>query len=264
MALLNSARGGRIPIKLILGVGIILFALIRYWSNTETNPWTGRSQHITLEPEQEIALGLQSAPQMAQEFGGLYPDQQLQATIDAIGQKLVQNSVARETPYSYDFHLLRDPQTVNAFALPGGQVFITYGLLSRLENEDQVAGVIGHEIGHVIGRHSAERIAKQSLTQGIVNGVLIGSDGGYGAAQTAAMIGNMINMKYGREDELESDDLGVRIMLKSGYDPEELIGVMRILEEASGGQRVPEFQSTHPSPENRIEKIKEAIKKYRN
>lgn len=258
----NRKRSG-IPIKLILAAGIILFSLFKYWSNSETNEWTGRKQHITLNADQEIAIGLRSAPQMAQQHGGLYPDQQLQTKIDQIGQKLVNSSIARQTPYQYDFHLLRDPNAVNAFALPGGQVFITYGLLKRLENEDQLAGVLGHEIAHVVGRHSAERIAKQDLTQGIVNGVLVGSDGGTGAAQTAAMIGNLINMKYGREDELESDDLGVRFMIDAGYRPEELIGVMKILKEAAGGQRVPEFQSTHPDPENRMEKIKEAIRKYR-
>jgi len=122
---------------------------------------------------------------------------------------------------------------------------------------------LGHEIGHVLGRHSAERIAKQDLTSGIVNGVLVGSDGSQSAAQTAAMIGNIVNMKYGRDDELESDELGVKIMFDAGYNPEEMIGVMEILKAASGGQRVPEFQSTHPDPENRIEKIKAAIEKYR-
>lgn len=263
MAYRTQARKSKISIKLILAAGIILFSLFNYWSNTEINEWTGREQHITLEPEQEIALGIQSAPQMAQQHGGLLPDQKLQDLVDRVGQKLVNNSIARQTPYRYDFHLLRDPETINAFALPGGQVFITYGLLKRLENEDQLAGVLGHEIGHVVGRHSAERIAKQSLTEGIVNGVLIGSDGGTGAAQTAAMIGNMINMKYGRDDELESDDLGVLFMIDAGYNPEQMLDVMKILKDASGGQRVPEFQSTHPDPENRMEKIKEAIQKYK-
>lgn len=263
MALFNSSRSSGLSIKLILAAGIIIFSLIKYWSNAETNQWTGRKQHINIEPDQEIMMGLQSRDGMAQEFGGLYPDQQLQELVDRVGQRLVQYSVARETPYQYDFHLLRDPNTINAFALPGGQVFITYGLLSKLSSEDQLAGVLGHEIGHVIGRHSAERIAKQELTGGIINGVLVGSDGSQGAAQTAAMIGNMVNMKYGREDELESDDLGVKIMMDAGYNPEELIGVMEILKAASGGQRVPEFQSTHPDPENRIEKIKAAIEKYK-
>lgn len=263
MALFNSSRSSGFPIKLVLAAGIIIFSLVRYWSNSENNPWTGRKQHITLEPNQEIALGIESAPQMAQEYGGLYPDQELQDLVDKVGQRLVQYSVAQETPYRYDFHLLRDPNTINAFALPGGQVFITYGLLRKLQSEDQLAGVLGHEIGHVLGRHSAERIAKQDLTSGIVNGVLVGSDGNQSAAQTAAMIGNIVNMKYGREDELESDELGVKIMLDAGYNPEEMIGVMEILKAASGGQRVPEFQSTHPDPENRIEKIKAAIEKYK-
>lgn len=257
-----SRKRGGIPIKLILAAGIILFALFKYWSNSETNEWTGRKQHITLNADQEIAIGLRSAPQMAQQHGGLYPDQALQNKIDQIGQRLVNSSIAKQTPYKFDFHLLRDPNAVNAFALPGGQVFITYGLLKRLENEDQLAGVLGHEIAHVVGRHSAERIAKQDLTQGIVNGVLVGSDGAAGAAQTAAMIGNLVNMKYGRDDELESDELGVKFLIDAGYRPEELLGVMRILKEAAGGQRVPEFQSTHPDPVNRMEKIKEAIKKY--
>ena len=263
MAYRTRRRRSGLPIKLILAAGIILFSLFKYWSNSETNEWTGRKQHITLEPSQEIALGLQSVNQMAQQHGGLHPNQALQDMIDKIGNRLVSASIARETPYKYDFHLLRDPNTINAFALPGGQVFITYGLLKRLENEDQLAGVLGHEIGHVVGRHSAERIAKQDLTQGIVSGVLVGSDGGSGAAQTVAMIGNMINMKYGREDELESDDLGVRFMIDAGYQPEEMLGVMKILKQAGGGNRTPEFQSTHPYPENRMIKIKEAIVKYR-
>lgn len=263
MGIFNASSRSGNYLKLLIAAGIIAFSLIKYWSNSEKNPWTGRKQHITLEPDQEIRLGLESAPQMAQEFGGLHPDQELQALVDKVGQKLIQSSIARETPYSYDFHLLRDPSTVNAFALPGGQVFITYGLLSRLENEDQLAGVIGHEIGHVLGRHSAERIAKQDLTSGIVNGVLVGSDS-YGAAETAAMIGNLINMKYGREDELESDELGVKFMIDAGYNPEALIGVMEILKQASGGQSVPEFQSTHPAPENRMERIRAAIDKYKN
>ncbi|GAB1397234.1 hypothetical protein MASR1M65_20130 [Saprospiraceae bacterium] len=87
--------------------------------------------------------------------------------------------------------------------------------------------------------------------------------GSQSTAQMAQMIGNMINMKYGRGQELQSDDLGVRFMLEAGYEPEGLLGVMKILEQSSGGQRVPEFQSTHPSPENRMGRIKEAMQKYR-
>lgn len=253
-------RGGNFKIKLLIGGAIILFSFLRYCSQSETNPYTGKNQHISLSTEDEISIGLKSAPQMAQEYGGLHPDQEAQALVDQVGYKLVNSSVARETPYHYEFHLLRDPQTVNAFALPGGQVFITAGLFSRLQTEDQLAGVIGHEIGHVVGRHSAERIAKQNLTQGILTGVMAGSD--QGGAQMAAMVANIINMKYGREDELESDQLGVKFMIDAGYNPYEFIEVMKILEEASGGQRVPEFSSTHPSSPHRIQEITDAIEKY--
>ncbi len=254
-------RKGGLKLRLLIGGAIILFSLFKYYSNRETNPYTGKKQSITLTTDDEIAIGLQSAPQMAQQHGGLFPDQRAQDLVDKVGQRLVNTSIARETPYRYDFHLLRDPKTINAFALPGGQIFITYALYSKLENEDQLAGVLGHEIGHVVGRHSAERMAKQGLTQGIISGVMVGSDGA-GAGQMAAMIANVVNMKYGRNDELESDELGVRFMIDAGYQPEEMIGVMNILKAAAGPNRVPEMQSTHPDPENRIQKIKEAIQKY--
>lgn len=255
-------RRGNLKVRLIIGAGIILFSLFKYYSNREENPYTGKKQSITLTPKDEIAIGLLSAPQMAQQHGGLHPSQEAQELVDKVGNSLINNSIAKQTPYRYEFHLLRDSKAINAFALPGGQIFITYALFSKLENEDQLAGVLGHEIGHVLGRHSAERMAKQGLTQGLLSGVEVGTNSG-GAGQMAAMVANAINMKYGRGDELESDDLGVKFMIKAGYEPEEMIGVMQILKAAAGPNKTPEFQSTHPDPENRIQKIKEAIKKYR-
>lgn len=255
-------RGGNTKIRLLIGGAIILFAVFRYCSSEEENPYTGETQHITLTQEEEIAIGLQSAPQMAQEYGGLYPNEEYQALVDNVGNKLVRNSIAGQTGYKFEFHLLADPNTINAFALPGGQIFITYALFSKLNTEDQLAGILGHEIGHVVARHSADRLAQQGLTQGILSGVAVGVDPN--TAQGAAAIASLINMKYGRGDELQSDDLGVKFMIETGYDPEKMIEVMQILKEAAGPNRVPEFQSTHPDPANRIEKIKEAIQKYRN
>ena len=213
-------RRGSWKIRIFIGLAIVAFAFIQRCNNKEENPYTGRIQNINMSTEQEVAIGLQSAPEVAQQYGGLFPDERLQAFVDQVGNKLVNNSIARETPYKYDFHLLADEQTINAFALPGGPVFVTYALFSQL-NEAQLAGVLGHEIGHVIGRHSAERIADSN--------------------------------------ELESDELGVLFMIQSGYDPYEMIKVMEILKAAAGPNRVPEFQSTHPDPDNRIERIKEAI-----
>ncbi|MEP2057142.1 MAG: M48 family metalloprotease [Maribacter litoralis] len=253
-------RRGSWKIRIFIGLAIVAFAFIQKCSNTEENPYTGRSQHITMTPDQEIAIGLQSAPEMAQQHGGLYPDQRLQSFVSSVGNKLVQNSIARETPYEYDFHLLADDQTINAFALPGGQCFITYALFSQL-NEAQLAGVLGHEIGHVIGRHSAERIADSQTWQTATMGATVGA-GDMGSI--VGSIGQSTLLKNGRGDELESDELGVLFMIQSGYDPYEMVTVMEILKAAGGPNRTPEFQSTHPDPENRIEKIKDAIAKYKN
>jgi predicted Zn-dependent protease len=242
-------------------------ALVSYYFGTHEydNPITGRTQRLAIaSPAQEVAMGLQSAPKLIAEFGGQVRDPKAQALVDEVGMKLVNASAARETEYQFDFHLLADNQTVNAFALPGGQIFITAKLYSLLENEDQLAGVLGHEIGHVVGRHSNQQMAKSGLIGGLANaaGILIG-DGGAGGMQAAQMVANIVNMRYGREDELESDALGVRFMLDAGYNPEALIGVMRILKEASGGGGQPEILSTHPDPGNRAEFIKQEIAKYR-
>jgi len=257
----SSKRGNNFKITVIIGIAMAVFSLMKYYSNEQVNPITGEVQRVALTSEQEIALGLNSAPTMIKQFGGMHPDQRAQELVKKIGATLVNNSIAKESKYPYNFHLLADDQIVNAFALPGGQIFITAALFSRLEDEDQLAGVLGHEIGHVIHRHSAERMAKMELTQGLTGAAVVAA-GDYNTAQAAQMIGNMINMKYGRDQELASDDIGVRLMLEAGYKPEALIGVMNILEKASGGQRQSEFTITHPSPENRREKIMQAIRNY--
>lgn len=252
-------------LRVILMVGMIGFSVLSYYMKSSVNPITGEKQRVSLTPEQEVAMGLQSAPQMAAEFGGAYQDLKVQTAIKQIGAKLIAHSQLTQTPYRFDFHVLADPQTVNAFALPGGQIFITIALLKRLESEDQIAGVLGHEIGHVVNRHSAEHMAQQGLLQGIAQGVLVGtSDGGMSTGQIASVVANMVSMKYGRDDELESDKYGLHYMKNAGYQPEQMIRVMEILDEASGGQRQSEFSSSHPSPQNRIAKIKEEIAKMKD
>jgi len=251
-------------IKFIAALLIAAVSLVSYWCNRQENEFTGEVQHVDMTVEQEIALGLQAAPEMASQYGGLHPDQQAAARVKEIGQRLVSKTKVSETPYEFDFHLLADEQTVNAFALPGGQIFITAGLLRKLTTEGQLAGVLGHEIGHVVGRHSAQQLAKAKLTQGLTGAAAIATyDPDNPSSQTgaiaAAMIGKLLNMRYGREDELESDRLAVRLTGESGYDPRAMIEVMRILEQASGGARGPEFAQTHPNPGNRIAAIEQAI-----
>jgi predicted Zn-dependent protease len=250
--------------RLVIAFVIVIMAVIGYYGSKQVNPITGETQAIALSPEQEVALGVQSAPEMAEQFGGLDPDPAAQAIVDEVGERIVRSSIAARSPYQFQFHVLADPATVNAFALPGGPIFITRALLGRLENEAQLAGILGHEVGHVIGRHAAERLAKDQLAQGLIGAIAVGAADEYGdgraAAQLAAMVANVVQMKYGREDEIQSDTLGVRLMGEAGYDPRALIRVMEILEEASGGsERAPEFMSTHPDPGNRRAVIEEAI-----
>ncbi len=259
----GTTRKRNIGGGLILGLLLAGFALCKYYSSSQLNEVTGKTQHINITAEQEVAIGLESTPAMIEQYGGLHPDPEGQKFVKQVGHRIVRSSNAKDTPYQYDFHLLFDPEVVNAFALPGGQVFITQALFNKLETEDQLAGVLGHEIGHVVARHGAERIAKMELSQGLTGAAVVAS-GDYNTAQAAQMIANLVNMSYGRDQELEADNLGVRFMTQTGYNPEALLGVMEILEQASGGQSQPEFLSTHPSPANRKEKIKEAIEQFKD
>ncbi|MDH3943916.1 MAG: M48 family metalloprotease [Anaerolineae bacterium] len=252
-------------LRLALALGMAAFALFSYYGSKVINPVTGEEQYITITQDQEIALGLQATPEMVQQFGGLHPDPDIQELVDLIGVYLVDNSLAADSGYPFEFYVLADEQTVNAFALPGGQIFVTYALLAQLETEDQLAGVIGHEIGHVVTRHGAERIAQMQLTQGLTGAVVLATydpqdPSTQRTAEVALLIGQLVTMKWGREDELEADWLGVCILHQSGYDPAEMIGVMDVLEAAGGGQlRPPEFFSTHPNFDTRDANIQQSI-----
>jgi predicted Zn-dependent protease len=246
--------------RLLIAALIALMAIITYYSSTSENPLTGEKQRVAMTPEQEVALGYKSAPEMAAQMGGLSQNEKARALVKQVGEKLVAESFAAKSPYKFSFHVLADPRTVNAFALPGGPIFITEGLLRLLKSEAERAGVLGHEIGPGFARHSSERLAKQQLTQGLLGALVVGS-GDYTTAQIGQVVGSMINMSYGREDELESDALGIRIMAEAKYDPRAMIRVMEVLAKASGGSAQPEFMSTHPAPENRATRIKEEIAK---
>ncbi|CAN5879599.1 M48 family metallopeptidase [soil metagenome] len=253
--------------RLAIAALFVAFALFKYFSlPSEVNKFTGREQKLNLNENEEIQMGLASAPKMAQMHGGLSPDVEARALVKKVGQRLVKATNADETPYQYDFHLLADRKTVNAFALPGGQVFITEALFRMLKTEDELAGVLGHEIGHVVGRHSSEQIAKSNLLGGLTTAAVIATSsdqGNNGSVQLANLVNQLVSTKYGRADEIESDKLGVRFLHESGYNPEALIRVMEVLKQASGGGGGPEFMSTHPSPENRIQLIQEEIAKLK-
>jgi predicted Zn-dependent protease len=254
--------------RLILAAVIAIIALISYYGRPgDVNQVTGESQRVAFSEEtDEVQMGLAARREMAVQFGGPDPDPDAQAWVKRVGERLLDaldESLApggRTNPYrnAFEFTLLADRQTVNAFALPGGQVFITRALFRDLQTEGQLAGVLGHEMGHVIERHGNERMAQQQLFQGLAAaGGVAGGD--QQSARMAQAVANLVQMKYGREDELESDKWGVRLLYLAGYDPRAMVGVMEVLERA-GGSGPPEFFSTHPKPANRVAYIEQIIK----
>jgi predicted Zn-dependent protease len=222
-----------------------------------------------------VQLGLQAAPEMVNMHGGPSLDMADQRKVQVLGWALLDELdkyLADESakhpdqpplhnPYrdNFRFTLLADPQTVNAFALPGGQVFMTQALFDRLTTDGQIAGVLGHEVGHVLARHSNKQMARAGLFQGIAGAIgVLGGD--VNSARMGQMVGAVLSTKYGRGAELESDKWGVRLMAMAKYDPRSMIDVMKVLEEASGGGGgQPEFLSTHPKPANRVAYIEEVI-----
>ncbi|BAM05033.1 M48 family metalloprotease [Phycisphaera mikurensis] len=262
---LLGGRGGSLKMRLLIGGGLALVALFSYWTASDVNPITGESQRISMEEVEEVRLGLASAPQMASEFGGVSSNAQGQRLLEEIGRRLVAAipevyPQAGEIPWEFSFTLLEDDQTVNAFALPGGPTFITDALFDRLETEDELAGVMGHEIVHVIQRHGAERMHKQNLLQGLAGAAVAGT-GEYTAAEVVSFVGNFKMMSYGRDQETQCDLEGLKLMAAAGYDPYGMVRVMEVLAGASGGASGPEWASSHPSPEGRIETIKREIQR---
>jgi predicted Zn-dependent protease len=247
----------------LIALVIAGFAIVQFYTGTteEVNDFTGRKQRLALNPQEEIQLGLASRNEMSSMHGGFSSDVEARSRVNRVGRKIVDASDADETAYRFDFHLLADRRTVNAFALPGGQIFITEALYRLLETEDELAGVLAHEIGHVVGRHSSEQIATDKLLNGFtMAAVLATSDGqGSGSPQLAMLINQVVSTKYGRDDEIESDRLAVKFLMQSGYEPEALLRVMEVLKQAGGEGDPPEFLSTHPAPENRIQLIKGEI-----
>ncbi len=278
----SPARGGpgsmmlRNP-KLMLALGLALFAVVSYLmsSATRMNSFTGQNVRVKdMTPQQEMALGLQSVPEMAQQFGGMVRDPIVRSKINEIGQRLLaakeriidkRGTQEQDFDYEFQFHVLADREVINAFALPGGQVFITMALLAKLPNEDAVAGVLGHEIGHVLAQHSLQQMAKSGLISGLVNAAVVAtSDGTNNSSHIAQMVGQVVQTKYGREHESESDRIGIQLLLEAGYKPEELLSVMKVLAEGMGdGKRPPEILSSHPFPETRAKQIEVYIEFFR-
>lgn len=263
----NGGQKGSPP--LIIALLMVAFGLFMYWTHTEENPIIGEKQHISITPEQEIKLGLQAAPEMAAQMGGeVSSNNPKTQVVQSIGKKIISQTQAQKGPWKFQFHLLADPKTINAFALSGGQVFITLGLLNNLQTEAQLAGVLSREIGHVIQRHSAQQMAKGELGKIFVLATGVGtsdpqnSNHGYMGMAIANIVNQMTQLHYSRKDESEADLWGVKLMIEAGYDPHAMIEVLDILEKSAPKGQQPEMLLSHPYPEHRKHQLAAYLKDH--
>jgi predicted Zn-dependent protease len=238
----------RIRVRLAVAAASIVAAVL---VSCAVNPVTGKKQLSLMSESQEIALGAESDPQIVAEFG-LYDDPNVQAYVNTVGQKMAR--LSHRPNLKWTFRVLDSP-VLNAFALPGGYCYITRGILAHMNNEAELAMVVGHEIGHVTARHGAEQYTRQQIA-GIglgVGSILSQQVAQYaGAAQQAL---GLMFLKYGRDDETQSDELGVEYALKAGYDAEAGAKFFEVLDrqnKESGGGALPEWLSTHPAAAGRV------------
>jgi predicted Zn-dependent protease len=223
------------------------------------NPATGKRELNLVSEAQEIAVGRDADPQIVAQFG-LYPDDEMQRYVDGIGQRL---AAASERPdLAWTFRVLDDP-LINAFALPGGYIYVTRGILAHFGSEAELAGVLGHEIGHVTARHGASQMSKALLAQiGLIAGAVAAPEAAQQYGGLAQQLAGLLFLKFGRDDERQADQLAVRYSYGAGFDPNAMIDVFATLDRASqaaGAGRLPGWASTHPSPEDRTQRLAQAI-----
>lgn len=221
-----------------------------------TNPATGEQQLILISRQQEIRMGRQGAEQVEDRIG-LYEEGEIDAYVSEMGQEIAAGTERPDLPWSFE---VADDATVNAFALPGGFIYLTRGILAYFNSGAELATVVSHEIGHVTARHSAEQLSRQQLAAlGLGIGGLVSDE----FAQFRGLVGaglNVLFLKYSRDDERQADDLAIRYMLGEDYDPREAPDVFRMLDRQSGdGGGLPGWLSTHPSPEGRLERIRQIL-----
>lgn len=207
---------------------------------------------------QEIQLGRETDPQIVASMG-LYEDSGLAGYVSDLGGRMARASERPTLPWT--FRVIDDP-TVNAFALPGGFIYVTRGILTHFNSEAELAGVLGHEIGHVTGRHGAEQMRNAQLAQlGLGIGSILSEDVARFAGVAETGLG-LLFLSHGRDDEREADDFGLRYMTREGYDPRQMAATFNMLASASGAQdgaRIPGFLSTHPDPLERRDRILQRV-----
>jgi predicted Zn-dependent protease len=223
-----------------------------------TNPVTGNREFSLMSEAQEVEIGQQLDPEVRNEMG-VYGDQALQEYVEEIGMRLARQSHRPNLPWHFT---VVDVPAINAFALPGGYIYVTRGLLAYLNDEAQLAGVLGHEIGHVTARHAAQAYTK-ATTGGLgltVLGIFVPASRPFGGLAESAL--GVLFLKYGRDDELQSDRLGAEYAVKNGWDPGGVAGMLTTLariEETGDRRGVPNWLSTHPQAADRVDRLRATV-----
>jgi len=237
--------------------------LVAAMAGCSTNPATGEKQLNWISTSKEKALGAEAAPKFVKQYGGDIPSPAIQKYVSDLGHRLA--AVSERPNLDWEFHAV-DSAVINAFALPGGKVFITRGLMADLQNEAQLAGVLGHEIGHVNAEHIGQQMTRAMIITGIGAGV--GLAGQHNDSDWMKVLGvgtsvggGLYMLSFSRDQETQADELGVRYMTRLGYNPIGQIQVMKVLKRASGGgQGGMEWLATHPYPDTRIKHLNKLIR----
>jgi beta-barrel assembly-enhancing protease len=227
------------------------------------NSVTGKRQLSLFmpSPAKELKIGQKYAPEMEKQMGGRLQNEQVQNYVNQVGQKIAKASHTPDAKFQYQ--ALND-DTVNAFALPGGYVYITKGMLKQLDSEAQLAAILGHESAHVTARHSAQAMSEQIGMELLLEAVSISGQAPQGVTTAAKAGAQLVDLKYSRTHENEADSIGLDYMVKAGYNPIGMVETMQILQKQSGGKSF-DWLSTHPNPKNRLGTIQDKIhSKYRN
>ena len=235
----------------LLTLGIALCLCV----GCETNPITGREELMLVSENQDFELGRKYAPEIEKQMGGKIENQALQDYIDGIGQKIAR--VSHRSDWEYHYTALND-DTVNAFALPGGYIFVTKGMLVHIETESQLAAVLAHETVHVVARDTSNAMSNQ-IGMSILLAAVTSEETSKSVMTAANLTKQIIGLRYSRKDEREADIGGLGYMVAAGYNPNGMVETMQILEEQQKGKSI-EFLSSHPSPENRVEYLGQEIR----
>jgi predicted Zn-dependent protease len=238
------------PIAAVRATALALAACFLFVAGCATNPATGQKQFSLISESQEIQMGLEADPSIVASMG-LDPDSGRQRYVRELGLRLARGSERPNLPWT--FRVIDDP-VVNAFAVPGGHIYVTRGILAHLNSEAELAAVLGHEIGHVTARHSVTQMSRQQIAQlGLVVGTVLKPELQRYAGVASQGLG-LLFLKYSRDDESQADELGLRYMRRGGYDARRMPEVFTLLDRvsgAAGGDRIPDWLATHPNPVNR-------------